>query len=80
MQVLRAEQQATARLCRMRAALWAAVVETKLRRLEHVFKANIDPNQPRVPAGNSDGGQWTAAGGGGEDPASSLVDLQLTGL
>lgn len=23
-----------------------------------------DPNQPRVPAGNSDGGQWTDAGGG----------------
>ncbi len=22
-------------------------------------KANFDPNQPRVPAGNSDGGQWT---------------------
>lgn len=24
-----------------------------------------DPNQPRVPAGNSDGGQWTDGGGGG---------------
>jgi hypothetical protein len=28
----------------------AAIVEAK---------ANFDPNQPRVPAGNSDGGQWT---------------------
>ena len=27
-------------------------------------KANFDPNQPRVPAGNPDGGQWTDAGGG----------------
>jgi hypothetical protein len=24
-----------------------------------------DPNQPRVPAGNPDGGQWTSEGGGG---------------
>lgn len=24
----------------------------------------FDPNQPRVPAGNSDGGQWTDSGGG----------------
>lgn len=26
-------------------------------------KAGFDPNQPRVPAGNSDGGQWTDGGG-----------------
>jgi len=25
----------------------------------------FDPNQPRVPAGSSDGGQWTDGGGGG---------------
>ena len=25
-----------------------------------------DPNQPRVPAGNSDGGQWTSTGGSGD--------------
>src|SRR5262245_48375536 len=29
-----------------------------------------DPNQPRVPAGNSDGGQWTSGGGSGD-----LVEL-----
>jgi hypothetical protein len=28
--------------------------------------AKYDPNQPRVPAGNSDGGQWTSGGEGGE--------------
>jgi hypothetical protein len=27
--------------------------------------ANFNPNQPRVPAGNPDGGQWTSEGGGG---------------
>jgi hypothetical protein len=30
-------------------------------------KAGFHPNQPRVPAGNSDGGQWTHDGGDGND-------------
>jgi hypothetical protein len=46
----------------MRALLWANVVETKLHQLESALKANFDPNQPRVPAGNPDGGQWTRVG------------------
>ncbi|MGA7458272.1 MAG: hypothetical protein WBW51_13265 [Methyloceanibacter sp.] len=64
----------------MRSAVWASVVETKLRRLERVFKANFDPNQPRVPAGNPDGGQWTSTGGGGEDAASSLSRSPTDGM
>jgi hypothetical protein len=28
-------------------------------------KAGFNPDQPRVPAGNPDGGQWTSEGGGG---------------
>lgn len=28
-------------------------------------KTKFDPNQPRVPAGNPDGGQWTSGGGSG---------------
>ena len=31
----------------------------------------FDPNQPRVPAGNSGGGQWTTGDGGGRSPLSS---------
>ncbi len=31
---------------------------------ERVVKAGFDPNQPRVPAGNPDGGRWTSTGGG----------------
>jgi len=27
-------------------------------------RSHFNPNQPRVPAGNPDGGQWTSAGGG----------------
>lgn len=29
------------------------------------WQEKYDPNQPRVPAGNPDGGQWTNGGGGG---------------
>jgi hypothetical protein len=29
------------------------------------LRRKYSPNQPRVPAGNSDGGQWTSGGGGG---------------
>jgi hypothetical protein len=31
-------------------------------------KANFNPDQPRVPRGHPDGGQWTRAGGGGGVP------------
>lgn len=34
-----------------------------------------DPNQPRVPKGHSDGGQWTS-GGGGEAPLTRFAALQ----
>lgn len=30
-----------------------------------MLKAGYNPDQPRVPAGSSDGGQWTGSGGGG---------------
>ncbi len=33
--------------------------------LDLYTKANFNPNQPRVPSGNHDGGQWTDSGGGG---------------
>ena len=34
-------------------------------RLEAVLrKANFNPDQPRVPAGNPGGGEWTGTGGG----------------
>jgi hypothetical protein len=29
------------------------------------YRSHYNPNQPRVPAGHPDGGQWTAAGGSG---------------
>ena len=45
-------------------------LEASIARLRSVIdelKANFDPNQPRVPAGNSDGGQWTDVGGSSEN-------------
>lgn len=37
--------------------------EIKFRRLLRDFKAGFNPNQPRVPAGSREGGQWTNGGG-----------------
>lgn len=47
----------------------------------------FNPNQPRVPAGSPDGGQWTDGGGGREGDENDLVqdilakakELRLTG-
>ncbi|MGH6736204.1 MAG: hypothetical protein ACRECX_09000 [Methyloceanibacter sp.] len=64
MQRSAASRQASLRLHRVRALLWGKVVEAKLHALDRAIKANFDPNQPRVPAGNPDGGQWTSTGGG----------------
>lgn len=41
--------------------LHAHMVETKLQALSDAVN-KYDPNQPRVPAGNPDGGQWTDGG------------------
>jgi hypothetical protein len=62
-----ASWRTSVQLHRVSALLWARVVEGKLHVLDRAVKANFDPNQPRVPAGNPDGGQWTDGGGGGTD-------------
>jgi hypothetical protein len=71
---LAASWRASLQLRRISALLWGRVVETKLRDLEHAIKANFDPNQPRVPAGNPDGGQWTDAAGVGALSGSAETD------
>jgi hypothetical protein len=47
---------------------------------ERMQRANrareYDPNQPRVPAGHSDGGQWTSRGGLGAGSGRVDVDEQ----
>jgi hypothetical protein len=55
----------------LRAAHSAALLSHKLALLnieaQHrlaLYNSHFNPNQPRVPAGHPDGGQWTSAGGG----------------
>jgi hypothetical protein len=38
---------------------------------EQSYARKFDPDQPRVPAGNPDGGQWTSEGGSGGSATSS---------
>ncbi len=67
MHVSEASWQVSAKLRRVNWLLSAAVVEARLRFLQRIVKAGFDPNQPRVPVGSPDGGQWTGTGGGGGD-------------
>jgi hypothetical protein len=64
-EVSAASRRTSLQLHRVSALLWGYVVETKLHVLHRAVKANFNPNQPRIPAGNPDGGQWTDAGGVG---------------
>ena len=51
----------------MRAAAFArrlALLDIAARHAAAWHRSHYDPNQPRVPAGNPDGGQWTSTGAG----------------
>jgi hypothetical protein len=65
--------QVAAALSRLRSMLAAETVRYRLTVLRTTCKANFNPSQPRVAAGNPDGGQWTSGGGrdGGERRRSS---------
>ncbi len=62
----KAEKDFLAELKAMREEIEYYQLYTELLLLEHSLrlKAGFDPNQPRVPAGDPDGGQWTDGGGG----------------
>lgn len=75
MEVSAASWRASLQLHRVSALLWGRVLDTKLQALDRAVKANFDPNQPRVPAGHPDGGQWTDAGGGGTGDATAAVHV-----
>lgn len=53
-------------------AAWARVVAAFKAFVQVAIKAGFNPGQPRVPAGNPDGGQWTSSGG---SAAGGLVHL-----
>jgi hypothetical protein len=77
-----------ARCRRLSWLLHAHVVEAKRAQLALVFKAGFNPNQPRVPSDNSDGGQWTGNGGntgvgtsqGGSADGSVQLAADITGF
>ncbi|MGX1789817.1 hypothetical protein ACWIGM_23920 [Bosea sp. NPDC055332] len=48
-------------------------LKAQTRLLRHELAHKYNPDQPRVPAGNADGGQWTSGGGGG-GPALTGTD------
>jgi len=69
----------TFRLYRLSWQMKAQAVEASFRRLVQACKYN--PNQPCVPAGTPDGGQWTdgnGGGGGGGDSADERTTGEVT--
>ena len=61
--------------------LSALQVQVQLLRMELLLKANFDPNQPRVPRGHHDGGQWTRVGADGSgDSAAARTGTDTTGV
>lgn len=54
-----------------------AIAQLELRQLLLLRACKqFNPNQPRVPAGNRDGGQWTSGGGSGGGPRSEYAQLR----
>lgn len=51
-------------------------VDLALIKLRYALRRKYRPDQPRVPAGNPDGGQWTSEAGSGAD---GTVDVDVTG-
>jgi len=49
-------------------------LQAQTRLLRHELARKYNPDQPRVPAGNTGGGQWTS-GGGGSEPALTGTDF-----
>lgn len=66
-------------LLRLKWLAAAANFELAMRRHARALKANFNPNQPRVPRGNPDGGQWTDAGGGGGGASPGASRTRVAG-
>jgi uncharacterized protein len=62
----------TMKLARLRAHRAAENFETKLRLLSPMLERRYSPEQPRVPAGSSQGGRWTSGGEAGDQSAFNV--------
>jgi hypothetical protein len=47
---------------------------------KQLFTKDYDPGQPRVPAGNSDGGQWTSESGSGATDSTGESEAKPNGI
>ncbi|WP_457106370.1 hypothetical protein [Methylobacterium sp. P5_C11] len=63
----------------LRAELSGLAVGVKLIRLERVLNRKYRPDQPRAPAGQSDGGRWTSDGADGASAAQSQTEDAVLG-
>lgn len=68
----------TDELSEIRLRLALLTTEAKLLRVRHLMR-KYDPNQPRVPAGQGDGGQWSPSGGGSGSPTQTQERTLLDG-
>lgn len=66
-------------LLTLRSDLASVRMQLALLKLQRALRRKYDPNQPRVPAGNPDGGQWTSEGGGQGTDGDGAVDVDVTG-
>jgi hypothetical protein len=64
-----------AKLLRLNCDHWALRLEFCFVKMALARRANFNPNQPRAPRGNPDGGQWTDGGGGGSGATSGQAQL-----
>lgn len=62
-------------LARLRSDIAAAKFELAALRFNRLLRKAYNPNQPRVPRGNSDGGQWSDSGGSSEGVGSTGVAM-----
>ena len=62
-------------LLRLKWLAAATRFEIALARHDRALKAGFNPNEPRVPRGNPDGGQWTDGGGGSSGKIRPAGDI-----
>jgi SCP1.201-like deaminase len=60
-----ATRRSSTRRRELQSILASRRLQLALLQREQLGRKGYDPNQPRVPAGNPDGGQWTSTGAGG---------------
>ena len=65
------------RLKRKSDAAWEKFIAAFDRHWDACRKAGFNPAQPRVPAGNPDGGQWTSGGAGGGNTGGGITDPRV---